>query len=146
MKQSTLEKIKQIPLEFVADKIDKLEAELAEAKHTKERMIVEFGLESDAIYWEQRCNIVELQYIELKAEIAEADEADMEVRADVTKLENEAIRLEDEVDELKKKNLALMKLAGMYIKSYEELAFGGALKESWQLAAQASDIKIREDE
>ena len=45
------------------------------------------------------------------------------LEADVTKLENEVIRLED-------KNDALMKLAGMYIKSYEDLAFGDAAMES----------------
>ena len=53
-----------------------------------------------------------------------------ELEADVTKLENEVIRLEDEVDALEKKNEALMKLAGMYIKSYEDLAFGDAGMES----------------
>ena len=34
-----------------------------------------------------------------------------------------------EIVQLEKKNKSLMKLAGMYIKSYEELAFGGTLKE-----------------
>ena len=51
------------------------------------------------------------------------------LKGEVTTLENEVIRLEDEVDELEKKNMALMTLAGMYIKSYEELAFGDAIKE-----------------
>ena len=31
--------------------------------------------------------------------------------------------------QLEKKNMALMKLAGMYIKSYEDLAFRDAVKE-----------------
>ena len=55
-----------------------------------------------------------------------ADEV-AQLEADVTKLENEVIRLEDENDALSKKNESLMKLAGMYIKSYEDLAFGDAL-------------------
>ena len=47
----------------------------------------------------------------------------LQLEANVTTLENEVIRLED-------KNDALMKLAGMYIKSYEDLAFGDADMES----------------
>ena len=58
-----------------------------------------------------------------------ADEV-AQLEADVTKLENEVIRLEDENDALSKKNESLMKLAGMYIKSYEDLAFGDADMES----------------
>ena len=54
-----------------------------------------------------------------------------ELEADATKLENEVIRLEDKNDALSKKNEALMKLAGMYIKSYEDLAFGDATKDVW---------------
>ena len=46
------------------------------------------------------------------------------LKGEVTTLENEVIRLEDENDALSKKNESLMKLAGMYIKSYEDLAFG----------------------
>ncbi len=34
-----------------------------------------------------------------------------------------------EIIQLEKKNKSLMKLAGMYIKSYEDLAFGDAIKE-----------------
>ena len=63
---------------------------------------------------------------QLEAENARRDETILKLskekhrlKADVTILENEVIRLED-------KNEALMKLAGMYIKSYEDLAFGDA--------------------
>ena len=38
-------------------------------------------------------------------------------------------KLEEEVTQLEEKNESLMKLAGMYIKSYEKLLFEGGLEE-----------------
>ena len=58
---------------------------------------------------------LEYKIAQLKDELAEADEADMEVRAELLASE--------------KKNESLMKLAGMYIKSYEKLVFEGGLEE-----------------
>ena len=78
--------------------------------------------EADEIYIEK----LEDEVIQLEAGNVRCDETILKLskekhrlKADVTILENEVIRLED-------KNEALMKLAGMYIKSYEDLAFGDA--------------------
>lgn len=46
-------------IEQLVTTIDQLEAELEIAKHTVEQMFIDFGLEPDAIYWQQRCASVE---------------------------------------------------------------------------------------
>ena len=56
-----------------------------------------------------------------------------QLETDIPTLENEVIRLED-------KNDALMKLAGMYIKSYEDLAFRDATNEAWIYCDVCDDV------
>ena len=44
-----------------------------------------------------------------------------------------------EIVQLEKKNEALMRLAGMYIKSYEDLVFGGAEHEEYEIGREEQD-------
>ena len=56
--------------------------------------------------------------------VVAVDRGIKELEASLEICSQEILRLEKRERELKAKNEDLMKLAGMYIKSYEELAFG----------------------
>ena len=45
-----------------------------------------------------------------------------------------------EIVQLEKKNKSLMKLAGMYIKSYEDLAFANATNDAWIYCDVCDDV------
>lgn len=71
-------------------------------------------------------------FLEAIRKIAHLEADNAKLKAEITILENEVIKLED-------KNDALMKLAGMYIKSYEDLVFGGAEHEEYEIGREEQD-------